>query len=221
MNDLMIEARGIRKQFGDLEVLKNIDLDIRSQEITSIVGASGAGKTTLLQIIGTLDAPDAGELKIRGQHVNGLKGRHLSAFRNSNIGFIFQFHRLLQEFSALENVLMPAWVAGKDDQVTKDRASGLLRDLGLGDRLTHLPAQLSGGEQQRVAAARSLMNSPAVVLADEPTGNLDSGNADSLFDLFLELRDREGQTFVVVTHNERLAARGDRTVSMRDGLIIP
>ncbi|MDO7741314.1 MAG: ABC transporter ATP-binding protein [Flavobacteriales bacterium] len=216
----MIEARGIRKQFGDLEVLKNIDLDIRSQEITSIVGASGAGKTTLLQILGTLDAPDAGELKIRGQHVNGLKGRNLSAFRNSNIGFIFQFHRLLQEFSALENVLMPAWVAGKDDQVTKDRASGLLRDLGLGDRLTHLPAQLSGGEQQRVAAARSLMNNPAVVLADEPTGNLDSGNADSLFDLFVELRDREGQTFVVVTHNEKLAARGDRTVSMRDGLII-
>ena len=220
MNDLMIEARGIRKQFGDLEVLKNIDLDIRSQEITSIVGASGAGKTTLLQILGTLDAPDAGELKIRGEHVNGLKGRNLSAFRNSNIGFIFQFHRLLQEFSALENVLMPAWVAGKDDQVTKDRASGLLRDLGLGDRLTHLPAQLSGGEQQRVAAARSLMNNPAVVLADEPTGNLDSGNADSLFDLFVELRDREGQTFVVVTHNEKLAARGDRTVSMRDGLII-
>jgi len=220
MNDLMIEARAIRKQFGDLEVLKNIDLDIRSQEITSIVGASGAGKTTLLQILGTLDAPDAGELKIRGQHVNGLKGRNLSAFRNSNIGFIFQFHRLLQEFSALENVLMPAWVAGKDDQVTKDRASGLLRDLGLGDRLTHLPAQLSGGEQQRVAAARSLMNNPAVVLADEPTGNLDSGNADSLFDLFVELRDREGQTFVVVTHNEKLAARGDRTVSMRDGLII-
>jgi len=220
MNDLMIEARAIRKQFGDLEVLKNIDLDIRSQEITSIVGASGAGKTTLLQILGTLDAPDAGELKIRGQHVNGLKGRNLSAFRNSNIGFIFQFHRLLQEFSALENVLMPAWVAGKDDQITKDRASGLLRDLGLGDRLTHLPAQLSGGEQQRVAAARSLMNNPAVVLADEPTGNLDSGNADSLFDLFVELRNREGQTFVVVTHNEKLAARGDRTVSMRDGLII-
>ena len=221
MNDLMIEARGIRKQFGDLEVLKNIDLDIRSQEITSIVGASGAGKTTLLQILGTLDAPDAGELKIRGEHVIGLKGRNLSAFRNSNIGFIFQFHRLLQEFSALENVLMPAWVAGKDDQVTKVRASGLLRDLGLGDRLTHLPAQLSGGEQQRVAAARSLMNNPAVVLADEPTGNLDSGNADSLFDLFVELRDREGQTFVVVTHNEKLAARGDRIVSMRDGLIIP
>ena len=221
MNDLMIEARGIRKQFGDLEVLKNIDLDIRSQEITSIVGASGAGKTTLLQILGTLDAPDAGELKIRGEHVIGLKGRNLSAFRNSNIGFIFQFHRLLQEFSALENVLMPAWVAGKDDQVTKDRASGLLRDLGLGDRLTHLPAQLSGGEQQRVAAARSLMNNPAVVLADEPTGNLDSGNADSLFDLFVELRDREGQTFVVVTHNEKLAARGNRIVSMRDGLIIP
>ncbi|MDA0303872.1 MAG: ABC transporter ATP-binding protein [Bacteroidetes bacterium] len=216
----MIEAKGIRKQFGDLEVLKNIDLEIRSQEITSIVGASGAGKTTLLQILGTLDKPDSGELMIGGKNISGLKGRSLSSFRNTNIGFIFQFHRLLPEFSALENVLMPAWVAGKDDQVTKDRAAGLLRDLGLGDRLSHRPAQLSGGEQQRVAAARSLMNGPAVVLADEPTGNLDSGNADSLFDLFVELRDREGQTFVVVTHNESLAARGDRTVIMRDGMII-
>ena len=157
---------------------------------------------------------------IGGKNISGLKGRSLSSFRNTNIGFIFQFHRLLPEFSALENVLMPAWVAGKDDQVTKDRAAGLLRDLGLGDRLSHRPAQLSGGEQQRVAAARSLMNGPAVVLADEPTGNLDSGNADSLFDLFVELRDREGQTFVVVTHNESLAARGDRTVIMRDGMII-
>jgi lipoprotein-releasing system ATP-binding protein len=220
MNELMIEAKGIRKQFGDLEVLKNIDLEIRSQEITSIVGASGAGKTTLLQILGTLDKPDSGELMIGGKNISGLKGRSLSSFRNTNIGFIFQFHRLLPEFSALENVLMPAWVAGKDDQVTKDRAAGLLRDLGLGDRLSHRPAQLSGGEQQRVAAARSLMNGPAVVLADEPTGNLDSGNADSLFDLFVELRDREGQTFVVVTHNESLAARGDRTVIMRDGMII-
>tara|TARA_B110000503_G_scaffold109367_1_gene163583 strand:+ start:8968 stop:9633 length:666 start_codon:yes stop_codon:yes gene_type:complete len=221
MNQLMIEAKGIRKQFGDLHVLKNIDLNIRAQEITSIVGASGAGKTTLLQILGTLDKPDAGELIIGGKNIGGLKGRNLSNFRNSNIGFIFQFHRLLPEFSAVENVLMPAWVAGKDDQITKDRAAGLLRDLGLGDRLSHRPAQLSGGEQQRVAAARSLMNSPAVVLADEPTGNLDSGNADSLFDLFLELRDREGQTFVVVTHNESLAARGDRTVIMTDGVISP
>ena len=156
MNELMIEAKGIRKQFGDLEVLKNIDLEIRSQEITSIVGASGAGKTTLLQILGTLDKPDSGELMIGGKNISGLKGRSLSSFRNTNIGFIFQFHRLLPEFSALENVLMPAWVAGKDDQVTKDRAAGLLRDLGLGDRLSHRPAQLSGGEQQRVAAARSL-----------------------------------------------------------------
>jgi lipoprotein-releasing system ATP-binding protein len=150
-----------------------------------------------------------------------LRGGSLAAFRNEHIGFIFQNHRLLPEFSALENVLMPAWVAGKEDSVTKDRAAGLLRDLGLGDRLSHRPAQMSGGEQQRVAAARSLMNKPAVVLADEPTGNLDSGNAESLFDLFVELRNREGQTFVVVTHNEKLAARADRTVLMRDGMIIP
>lgn len=221
MNELMIEAKGIRKQFGDLQVLKNIDLEIRSQEITSIAGSSGAGKTTLLQILGTLDSADSGELRIGGENINGLKGRKLASFRNKNIGFIFQNHRLLPEFSALENVLMPAWVAGKDDSVTRDRAAGLLRDLGLGARLSHRPAQMSGGEQQRVAAARSLMNSPAIVLADEPTGNLDSGNADSLFDLFLELRDREGQTFVVVTHNQGLAARGDRTVVIRDGMIIP
>jgi len=221
MNELMIEAEGIRKQFGDLQVLKNIDLEIRSQEITSIAGSSGAGKTTLLQILGTLDTADSGELRIGGKNINGLKGRKLASFRNENIRFIFQNHRLLPEFSALENVLMPAWVAGKDDRITRDRAAGLLRDLGLGARLSHRPAQMSGGEQQRVAAARSLMNSPAIVLADEPTGNLDSGNADTLFDLFLELRDREGQTFIVVTHNQGLAARGDRTVFIRDGMIIP
>ena len=216
----MIDARSIRKQFGDLQVLENINLEIRAQEITSIAGASGAGKTTLLQILGTLDKADSGTLRIGGKDIQGLSGRNLAAFRNDNIGFIFQNHRLLPEFSALENVLMPAWVAGREDTKTKDRATGLLRDLGLGNRLFHRPAQMSGGEQQRVAAARSLMNNPAVVLADEPTGNLDSGNADSLFDLFIELRDREGQTFVVVTHNEKLAARGDRTVLMRDGMII-
>jgi lipoprotein-releasing system ATP-binding protein len=221
MNNLMIEAKSIRKQFGDLQVLRNINLEIRAQEITSIAGASGAGKTTLLQILGTLDKADSGELQIGGKNTKGLRGGSLAAFRNEHIGFIFQNHRLLPEFSALENVLMPAWVAGKEDSVTKDRAAGLLRDLGLGDRLSHRPAQMSGGEQQRVAAARSLMNKPAVVLADEPTGNLDSGNAESLFDLFVELRNREGQTFVVVTHNEKLAARADRTVLMRDGMIIP
>jgi lipoprotein-releasing system ATP-binding protein len=220
MNELMIEAHGITKEYGDLKVLKGIDLQIPSGQITSIVGASGAGKTTLLQILGTLDQADRGELRIRNQAVSGLKGKTLAAFRNQHIGFIFQFHRLLPEFSALENVLMPAWVAGLDDKKTKDRAAGLLRDLGMGSRLSHRPAELSGGEQQRVAAARALMNAPAVVLADEPTGNLDSGNAESLFDLFVELRNREGQTFVVVTHNERLAKRGDQTAYMADGLLV-
>lgn len=215
----MIEAHGITKQFGDLKVLKGIDLKIPTGQITSIAGASGAGKTTLLQILGTLDQPNSGTLEIRGQSVQSLRGKSLAEFRNQHIGFIFQFHRLLPEFSALENVLMPAWVAGKNSRIIRDRAESLLRDLGLGDRLTHKPDALSGGEQQRVAAARALMNGPAVVLADEPTGNLDSGNAESLFDLFQELREREGQTFVVVTHNVGLAERGDHIVHMVDGLV--
>ena len=215
----IIAARNVQKSFGDVQVLKGIDLAIPSGGITAVVGASGAGKTTLLQILGTLLAPDAGTLTLRGTDVTRLKGKALAAFRNQHIGFIFQFHRLLPEFNALENVMMPAWVAGRDDRKARDRAERLLRDLGLGDRLTHAPAALSGGEQQRVAAARALMNEPAVILADEPTGNLDSGNANSLFTLFQELRDREGATFVVVTHNLDLASSADQTLHIRDGRI--
>lgn len=215
----MIQARGIVKRFGALEILRSVDLDIPANQISAIVGPSGAGKTTLLQILGTLEAPDAGTLTINGQRVDRLQGRALADFRNRHIGFVFQFHRLLPEFTAVENVLMPAWIAGADDRKTRDRAERLLRDLGLGDRLQHRPQALSGGEQQRVAAARALMNDPAVVLADEPTGNLDTTNAESLFHLFTELRDREGQTFVIVTHNLHLAGRADNTLTMRDGRI--
>lgn len=219
MNEIMIEARGIVKSFGDVKVLKGVDLDIEQHKITSISGASGAGKTTLLQILGTLHTPDAGSLAIGGTQVHGLQRKALAEFRNQRIGFIFQFHRLLPEFSAVENVLMPAWIQGNDSSLHKSRAERLLKDLGMGSRLHHLPNQLSGGEQQRVAAARALMNEPDVVLADEPTGNLDSGNADSLFELFVELRDREGQTFVVVTHNEAMASRGDARLHLMDGNI--
>jgi len=215
----MIQARGIVKRFGALEILRSVDLDIPANQISAIVGPSGAGKTTLLQILGTLEAPDAGTLTINGQRVDRLQGRALADFRNRHIGFVFQFHRLLPEFTAVENVLMPAWIAGADDRKTRDRAERLLRDLGLGDRLQHRPQALSGGEQQRVAAARALMNDPDVVLADEPTGNLDTTNAESLFHLFAELRDREGQTFVIVTHNLHLAGRADNTLTMRDGRI--
>ncbi|MEY5043276.1 MAG: hypothetical protein RJA19_503 [Bacteroidota bacterium] len=217
----IIEAQGLTKRYGTLEVLKGIDLEIPAGQVTSILGASGAGKSTLLQILGTLDGPDSGALRVAGVDVTRLRSAALSAFRNTHIGFIFQFHRLLPEFTALENVLMPAWIARHHDRATHDRAERLLRDLGLGDRLHHRPAALSGGEQQRVAAARALMNRPAVVLADEPTGNLDSGNAEALFALFRELRDREGATFVVVTHNEALAATGDRILYMHDGRIAP
>jgi lipoprotein-releasing system ATP-binding protein len=219
MEDVVISARGLVRRYGSLEVLRGIDLDIPAGQITAIVGPSGAGKTTLLHLLGTLDRPDAGTLTVHGTRVDSLPPRDLAAFRNAHIGFIFQFHRLLAEFSALENVLLPAWVAGRDDRTTRDRAERLLRDLGLGDRLTHRPAALSGGEQQRVAAARALMNAPAVILADEPTGNLDTDNAEALFDLFRELRDREGATFAVVTHNDALAATADRIVRMRDGRI--
>ena len=216
----MIQARGIAKKFGSFEVLKGIDLDIPKGEITSIVGASGAGKTTLLQILGTLNPPDAGTLRIGGQEVHALNRKQLAAFRNQHVGFIFQFHRLLPEFTALENVLMPAWIAGNDGKEYEQYATQLLVDLGLQDHLKQSPSTLSGGEQQRVAAARALMNRPSVVLADEPTGNLDSGNADSLFDLFVELRDRVQQTFIVVTHNEKLAQRGDHLIKLADGKLV-
>ena len=216
----MIQAENIVKKYGDLEVLRGVDLTVDSGEIVSIVGASGAGKTTLLQILGTLALPDAGSLSVGGQSTSGMSRRELSAFRNAHLGFVFQFHRLLPEFNALENVMMPAWIAGQKDSGTRSRATQLLKELGLGHRLDHNPAELSGGEQQRVAVARALMNEPSVLLADEPSGNLDSENASALHDLFFDLRARLGQTIVLVTHNENLANRADRMLRMADGRFV-
>ena len=216
----MIQATNIVKRFGDLEVLRGVNLSVDSGEVVSIVGASGAGKTTLLQILGTLDLPDEGDVSIGGHSTTGMSRRELSAFRNANLGFVFQFHRLLPEFNALENVLMPAWIAGAPEKDAKDRAAALLDDLGLGHRTHHNPSELSGGEQQRVAVARALMNQPRVLLADEPSGNLDSENAAMLHDLFFELRERHGQTIVLVTHNEQLAQRADRMLRMADGRFV-
>ena len=216
----MIQAENIVKKYGDLEVLRGVDLTVEPGEIVSIVGASGAGKTTLLQILGTLALPDAGTLSVGGQSTSGMSRRELSAFRNAHLGFVFQFHRLLPEFNALENVMMPAWIAGQKDSGTRSRATQLLKELGLGHRLDHNPAELSGGEQQRVAVARALMNEPSVLLADEPSGNLDSENASALHDLFFDLRARLGQTIVLVTHNEDLANRADRMLRMADGRFV-
>ena len=216
----MIQAENIVKKYGDLEVLRGVDLTVESGEIVSIVGASGAGKTTLLQILGTLSLPDTGSLSVGGQSTSGMSRRELSAFRNAHLGFVFQFHRLLPEFNALENVMMPAWIAGQKDNGTRSRATQLLKELGLGHRLDHNPAELSGGEQQRVAVARALMNEPSVLLADEPSGNLDSENASALHDLFFDLRARLGQTIVLVTHNEDLANRADRMLRMADGRFV-
>lgn len=216
----MIKVNNIKKSFGDLEVLKGITINVAKGEVVSIVGASGAGKTTLLQILGTLDTPSYGELVISGQTVSNLSRTALANFRNKHIGFVFQFHRLLPEFTALENVMMPAWIAGVKDAVAEKRGKELLSELGLADREMHLPSELSGGEQQRVAVARSLMNKPDVLLADEPSGNLDSENAGVLHDLFFELRDKLGLTVIIVTHNEALAARADRTLRMADGVIV-
>ena len=216
----MIELKGIKKSFGALNVLKGIDLSINKGEVVSIVGPSGAGKTTLLQIMGTLDAPDAGNVIINGTDVTRLKGNALARFRNQEIGFVFQFHQLLPEFTALENVMMPAFIAGKSRKEARTRAEELLAFMGLSERADHKPAQLSGGEKQRVAVARALVNSPIVVLADEPSGSLDSANKAELHRLFFDLRDRFGQTFVIVTHDEELATHTDRTIHMKDGLIL-
>ena len=216
----MINAKNIRKSFEGLEVLKGIDLEIAASEVVSIVGSSGAGKTTLLQILGTLDVPTEGSLAINGTSVTDLSRARLADFRNSNIGFVFQFHRLLPEFSALENVMMPGWIAGKKDEEIAEQAEKLLQDLGLGHRINHLPTELSGGEQQRVAVARALLNEPSILMADEPSGNLDSENAAKLHDLFFELRDKHGLTVIIVTHNEELAGRADRVIRMADGVLI-
>lgn len=214
----MIEARGLRRNYGTLEVLRGVDLNVQRSEVVSIVGASGAGKSTLLHILGTLDRADSGTLLIGGTDVTKLDDRALSAFRNRQVGFVFQFHHLLPEFTAIENICMPAFIAGTGRKEAETKANELLGLLNLTDRAQHKPSQLSGGEQQRVAVARALVNSPAVVLADEPSGNLDSEHAASLHSLFFTLRDQLGQTFVIVTHNQALAAMADRTLTMRDGV---
>ena len=216
----MIDVKNITKSFGKLQVLKGIDLHIDKGEVVSIVGPSGAGKTTLLQIIGTLDKPDSGSVVIDGTDVSTLSQKHLADFRNQHIGFVFQFHQLLPEFTALENVMIPAFIAGKGRKEAKTRAEELLQFMGLADRAGHKPNELSGGEKQRVAVARALVNNPGVVLADEPSGSLDTKNKAELHQLFFDLRDKYGQTFVIVTHDESLAALTDRTLHMKDGLII-
>lgn len=216
----MLLANGIYKNYGDLSILKGIDLQVSRAEIACIVGSSGAGKTTLLQILGTLDAADKGEIFINGQNVVQLSGEALAAFRNKHLGFIFQFHQLLPEFTALENVLIPAMIGKKPMTESTQRAKELLDFLGLAERLEHKPSQLSGGEQQRVAVARALMNKPDIILADEPSGNLDSVNAKELHDLFFRLKTEMNQTFVIVTHNRELAAMADKRFEMKDGQII-
>ena len=216
----MIQLQGITKSFGSLQVLRGIDLNIDKGEIVSIVGPSGAGKTTLLQIMGTLDAPDSGMITIDGTLVSRMKEKELSAFRNKHIGFVFQFHQLLPEFTALENVMIPAFIAGVGQKEATTSALELLEFMGLTDRAEHKPNELSGGEKQRVAVARALINHPAVILADEPSGSLDTHNKEELHQLFFDLRNRFGQTFVIVTHDEGLARITDRTVHMIDGEIV-
>ncbi len=215
----MIHLRNITKSFGQLQVLKGIDLDISKGEIVSIVGPSGAGKTTLLQIMGTLDKPDTGTVEIDGVDTSRMSQKRLSRFRNQKIGFVFQFHQLLPEFTALENVMIPAFIGGMGKKEAKARAEELLAFMGLSDRAQHKPNELSGGEKQRVAVARALVNNPAVVMADEPSGSLDTKNKEELHQLFFDLRERFGQTFVIVTHDEGLANLTDRTIHMRDGQI--
>jgi len=215
----MLKAKNIHKAYGKLDILKGVDLEVKKGEIVTIVGASGAGKSTLLNILGTLDRPDQGQLFINNQEVSKLNNNNLSDFRNQRIGFIFQFHHLLDEFNAVENVSIPAFIKGVARGEAEKKATALLERLGLGERLTHKPNELSGGEQQRVAVARALINDPAIIFADEPSGNLDSANSLELHKLFIRLRDEFNQTFVIVTHNEELANMSDRTVLMKDGLV--
>lgn len=216
----MLKATGIKKAYGNLPILKGVDFEVAKGEIVSIIGASGAGKSTLLHILGSLDKPDEGLVELKGTKISKLNGELLSVFRNQNIGFIFQFHHLLPEFTALENICIPAFIAKKSKKEAETRAYELLDLFGLRERANHKPNELSGGEQQRVAVARALINNPAIVLADEPSGNLDSANANALHQLFIHLRDNFNQTFVIVTHNEDLAKISDRVVTMKDGYII-
>ena|SRR5882757_2033900 len=216
----MLSAKNIHKNYGKLPVLKGVDINIQKGEIVSIVGTSGAGKSTLLHILGSLDNADAGEIILNNERMDKLSSKKLSAFRNRHIGFVFQFHHLLPEFTTLENVCIPGWIAGKKKADVVIKATELLKTLGLGERLEHKPQQLSGGEQQRVAVARALINDPSIIMADEPTGNLDSANAKDLHDLFIDLRNKFQQTFLIVTHNEELAKMGDRILQMKDGRII-
>ena len=220
MNEKMIEVLGITKSFGELQVLKGIDLTIYKGEVVSVVGPSGAGKTTLLQIMGTLDKADSGSVVINGIEVGRLKEKELAAFRNKQIGFVFQFHQLLPEFTALENVMIPALIGGKSSGEAMKKAKDTLAFLGLAERASHKPAELSGGEKQRVAVARALINDPAVIFADEPSGSLDSKNKEELHQVFFDLREKLGQTFVIVTHDEGLAQLTDRTIHMVDGRIV-
>jgi len=216
---MILQAHNIQKSFGDLQVLKGVDLTVEKGEIVSIVGASGAGKTTLLQILGTLDYPDKGTININNLNPADLKPSKLAEFRNQHIGFVFQFHHLLPEFSALENVCIPGFIAGKNPKEVTDKAQELIHFLGIKERQSHKPAQLSGGEQQRLAVARALLNNPDIILADEPSGNLDSKNSEELHHLFFKLRDEFAQTFIMVTHNEQLANMADRKITMQDGVI--
>ncbi len=215
----MLSAKGIKKKYGQLEVIKGVDIDIKNGEVVSIIGASGAGKSTLLQILGTLDSPDSGTIMINNMLISDFKFSNLASFRNKEIGFIFQFHHLLPEFSALENVSIPAWIGGKNRNETEKKATDLLSLLGLKNRVHHKPNELSGGEQQRVAVARALINNPSIIMADEPTGNLDSFHAKELHELFIKLRGEFQQTFLIVTHNEELAKMSDRVLVMKDGYL--
>lgn len=217
---MIIEAKGIMKSFGSLNVLKGIDFQAEKSEVVSIMGASGAGKSTLLQILGTLSSPDSGSLFIDGTDIRSLSSKNLASFRNLKLGFVFQAHHLLPEFTAVENVMIPAFIAGKTDKQARPEAEKLLKELGLGERLNHKPSELSGGEQQRVAIARALINNPAVLFADEPSGNLDSKTKAELHKLFFDLRDTHGQTIIIVTHDPELAAMCDRSLFMRDGLFV-
>jgi lipoprotein-releasing system ATP-binding protein len=216
----ILEAKNLLKKYGNLQVLKGIDLSVLRSEIISIVGASGAGKSTLLHILGTLDTPDEGELIIEGEKVSSMNSNHLARFRNQRLGFVFQFHNLLPEFTALENVCIPAFIASKEEKTTQERAMMLLEMLNVAHRKHHRPSEMSGGEQQRVAVARSLINSPSIIFADEPSGNLDTKNATELHELFFRLRKELGQTFVIVTHNEHFANMADRRLEIKDGKIV-